>query len=139
MMTIQPVIQPVGSTMLRCFAVCMAFLLLTGCAGEPGEEILNRLYGTWETGAAGYANARFEIRKGKIVFYTVEGTTSVNLITDIQHSPDKKEDLLSIEYKDRLGQEYLLTFYLYSRPDGDALVFKNQEHIIWKKNPGSEH
>jgi len=136
MMTIQPAIQSVGGSMLRCFAVCLICLLLTGCADEPGEDILNRLYGTWETGAAGYENTRFEIRKKKIAFYALDGTVSENLITNIRHLPDKKGDLLSIEYKDRQGQEYLLTVYLYSRPDRDALVFKNQAHIIWQKNPG---
>ena len=133
MMAIQSEIQPVGSAMLRFFAVCLACLLFTGCADEPGEDIMNRLYGGWETGAAGYEAARFEIRKGKIVFYAVDGTVSVNSITGIQHSPDKEGGLLSIEYEDHRGQEYLLKFYLYSKPDGDTLVFKNQAHIAWKK------
>ena len=138
MMAIQSEIQPVGSSMLRFFAVCLACLLLAGCADEVGEDIMNRLYGSWETGAAGYEDARFQIRKEAIVFYAVDGTASVNLITGIRQSPDKKGDLLSLEYEDRLGQEYLLAFYLYSFPDGDSLVFKNQERIIWKKNPGGQ-
>ena len=138
-MAIQSEIQPVGSSMLRFFAVCLACLLLAGCADEVGEEIMNRLYGSWETTAAGYEDARFEIRKKAIVFYAVDGTAAKNLITGIRHSPDKQGgDLLTIEYEDRLGQEYLLTFYLYSFPDRDTLVFKNQEHIIWKKNRGGQ-
>jgi hypothetical protein len=104
-----------------------------GCGDGPSEDILSRLYGTWQTDAPGYETAQFEIQKDKIVFHTVEDTIEVNRITDIQHTPDDEGDLLTIEYKVRLGDEYLLTVYLYSRPDGDALVFKNQEHITWRK------
>ncbi len=133
MMAIQTATQPGGGFRLRYFAACVAFLLITGCVSEPDETIINRLYGTWETGAAAYEDARFKVSRESIVFYAVDGPVSLNRITDIRHFPDKKGDLLSIEYIDKQGQEYLLKVYLYSRPDGDTLVFKNQAHITWKK------
>jgi hypothetical protein len=136
MMTIQTAIQPVAGSLSRCFTVCIAILLVAGCGSGPTEDILNRMSGTWVTDAAGYERARIEISREKVTFYAVDETVSENRITDIQHAIDKNGDLLTIEYHNRYGQKYLLAVYLLATSNGDALVKKNQQHIIWKKAPG---
>ena len=138
MMMIQPAIHVAAGGLRRTLAVCAALLFIVGCGDRPSEDILDRITGTWETDAPGYENARLEISREKVIFYAVDDSVLVNRIADISHTQDKKGDLLTIEYRNRWDQKYLLTFYILASPDGDTLVKKNQQHIIWRKKTGGQ-
>ncbi len=135
---IQKVKQPIGGHLWRWVAACVALLFLTGCGGGPPEEILKRISGIWETDAVGYEGAQIEINRKKIIFHAVDDTVAINKIADIRYRLDKTGDLLTIEYRNKYDQKYLLPIYLITTPDGDTLVKKNQPHIIWKKAPGEQ-
>ena len=135
-MTYQTVIRSKGTLLWR-IALCAAVCLFPAGCGGPDQASLDRLYGTWTTDDPKYDNAWFQILPEKIIFYTVEETVNLNVITNIEQTRDRDGKLFVIEYEDRQGQEYVLTFFLYRRPIGDILVFKHQKEIIWKKKDGN--
>jgi hypothetical protein len=113
--------------------LCIAIFLFWVTRKEITRwEVPGYLVGRWISSAPGYQERYLEISDVSLIFATSPTTVSEYFITNISTTATAKETSLAIESKD--AQDITYHFALTYQPvQGGLLFFKNQPHIIWKK------
>ncbi len=107
-----------------------------GCSG--GRSADNRITpeeirGAWRTDAPGYADRGMEILEKALAFDVGGGDFTVQVIRSIETSPAPEGTDYEIEYRNREGGIFTLSFTY--RPADTTIVFRNQPELIWVRNP----
>jgi hypothetical protein len=97
----------------------------------------DELIGIWKASNIRYHDTSFEIKKKAITFCTKEGNSNSFRIIKIKKEvmQDKEWVLYTIFYIDRDMQKEEFPFYFRSSNSG-VIRFKNQPHLVWKKDSG---
>jgi hypothetical protein len=92
--------------------------------------------GVWTTSDPQYADRFFEIAPVSVSFGTGDAKELTGFIGHIETSLQNDRVLYTITYSAD-GQDSVVSFS-YAPKDGNAIRFKNQEHVIWTKKPESK-
>lgn len=123
----------ITSDKLKKLALCIIVTSFLGCQIWKDKTVPEELVGVWETSAPRYKNCFFELKGEMITFNKGLDYINVNLITDIEKSPEQEGILYDIHYEDEEGQEYKLSLFYFKTPDGGVIRFKNQKEIKWTR------
>ncbi|MBN2124291.1 MAG: hypothetical protein JW821_08355 [Deltaproteobacteria bacterium] len=113
----------------------LAVTLFLGCNLFKDKDLPPDILGTWVTDEPRYRDCRLEFREGLVIFSQGINYISTNSITDVDRAEEKGQPLYTVDYEDREGQEYHLSFYYGGPPGGKFIRFKNQDQFEWKKQP----
>ncbi len=118
----------------ECILLALAiFVSFFGCQLKEPATLPDELLGVWKTSAPKYKDCFFQLTKDAITFANRDlDNIDVNSILKIEKIHKEKGILYTIHYENREGQECKFFFY-YDPSKGDAIRFKNQEGIEWRK------
>ena len=122
-------------TMWAMAAATLLILLAAWIWRPPNKHVPKELVGEWHTTDPNYADRTFELDPVCITFTTGGETVSVGFIKEVKEVQDGSRILYTISYTaDDAPNE--VSFY-YDLNKGNAIWFKNQEKIVWRKNQDS--
>lgn len=108
-----------------------------GCGGEPGEDLPEKVLGTWSTARAPYEGRSFRIARDSIYFETMDGFFEGYPIEEVDISTDEGRLLFTVVYRSPADREYDFSFY-YDTPGGGQIRFKNRQAVPWDKTAATD-
>jgi hypothetical protein len=116
-------------------AATLLILLLAWGWPAPQKQVPQELVGEWHTTDPNYADRTFEIDSVCINFTTGGGTVSTGFIKEVKQVAQGNRTLYIISYTvDDTPNE--VSFY-FDWGKGKTIRFKNQEHVVWRKDEKS--
>jgi hypothetical protein len=112
--------------------VIMVVLLIFVFFPKKNKDIPENLIGKWTTSAPGYEDRFIEITKETFVYGLGGDKKDVYFISNLETNPERNKLLYTISFKNKDGLEFTRSFY-YDSENGEAIKFKHQEHIQWRK------
>lgn len=117
-------------------AVIVAVAITLFLSKKKGDIPLN-LTGKWTTSASGYQDRFLEITKETLTYGLGGDKEDVYFISGIEKSLEGINVLYTISYKNTDGLKFTRSFY-YHPENGEAIQFKHQEHIEWRKTKDAD-
>jgi hypothetical protein len=114
--------------------VLIVLIIILGCESKKIAAVPENLIGVWGTSNPTYADRTFEITKNEVIFQTGEQTFDTYSIKSIEMEkvPRGEDDLYTINYIDKEGEKFKLSFYY--NPAGQGVIrYKNQIQMAWTK------
>ena len=132
MKSTQPGIRHINRIVWLAFFLA---LISTNCVKIKSAS--EDLIGVWKASNIRYSDTYFEIEKESITFRTKEGDRNSYTIIEIkkEQMKDKVWVLYTIFYRDQDLQKVEFPFY-FQTTDRGVIKFKNQPHLVWKKENG---
>ena len=127
----------------------VAFLvILSPLLSNPprNNQVPKYLVGVWETSAPGYEDRYLMFAERNVAFGTGKFEGDSYLVAeadarpldgsvDVADKQRKMEVLIRYMKPDKL--EYSLSFYYYPEPEA-TIIFKNQDHLRWRRKKGPD-
>jgi major membrane immunogen (membrane-anchored lipoprotein) len=123
----------------RVLVVVLIFLIIIlGCESKKIAAVPENLIGLWGTSDPKYADRTFEITRNEIIFQTGENTFDTYSIKslEMEKATGKEISLYTINYKNKEGLKYKLSFYYNPAGQGE-IRHKNQPKMVWTKKTAS--
>lgn len=118
---------------LKAFILLVVVSVLFGCHLWHWNKVPEELIGEWVTAEPRYQDRILKITGDGIVFFTSPDYLDLNIITRIKVIQENGETLYEIHYRNSERQKYTLSLYIISKPEGNAIRFKNQPKFEWTK------
>jgi hypothetical protein len=109
------------------------FVVLYGCSSSektPPEELI----GIWETEAPRYDGCSIEINSNHIIFSNIhEDHIESNMISKIKKSLKNGEATYDIDFSNKEGLEFSISFVYMKTSKHEIIHYKNQRDVKWIK------
>ena len=124
-------VMPLVLAILLTFAIVYPLVSL-----DRGGIVPDGLVGTWQTSVPQYANREFRITKTALVFQngSEEDSVTAHHIRSVESVPQGNNRLYTIRYTRTVSDlKDIYEFSFYNEGLGTIIRFKNQPHIVWRK------